>query len=247
MNENEPHQAATILEALRAQQGFSALEKQLAAFILNSPAKIAHMSVRELAAESGASTAAVIRLARKSGTDGYAAFRNQIAAELAKAAPESEAQHALLQTAARLEATAKSLTAPGNELLIEDACTILLESVHILFAGFGIPLLYAKPFCDTLPEFGKIGVLNTDPAVQFTLAASLRKKDTAVLFYNKTKAREFRDLSDILRFNGVSLIFLSDGACPAAEPSELCFNVGSDPTGLLQAMYLLLQTKTGHR
>lgn len=71
-----------ILEKLRAGEGFTDVERNLADFVLEHADEVTRMSITCLAEESFSSNASIVRLCRKLGLDGYRDFRVELAADL---------------------------------------------------------------------------------------------------------------------------------------------------------------------
>ena len=70
-----------VLDALRRRQGFTGTDEALADYILAAPDEVADMSIGALAKASHSSNAAVVRLCRKLGLEGYRELRIELARE----------------------------------------------------------------------------------------------------------------------------------------------------------------------
>ncbi len=74
-----------LLDALRRKQGFTDTEDSLADYILAHTDEVAEMNIGVLSTSAHTSNAAVVRLCRKLGLDGYRDFRITLARELERA------------------------------------------------------------------------------------------------------------------------------------------------------------------
>lgn len=74
-----------LLKAMRQRENFSALEQNVIGYMLDHPKDIERLSIRDLAEKTYASTATVLRLCRKLGTDGFPAFKIKFASEISRA------------------------------------------------------------------------------------------------------------------------------------------------------------------
>lgn len=74
-----------LLDALRRKSGFTDTEEALADYILAHTDEVAEMNIGVLSASAHTSNAAVVRLCRKLGLDGYRDFRITLARELERA------------------------------------------------------------------------------------------------------------------------------------------------------------------
>lgn len=74
-----------LLEALRRKNGFTDTEEALADYILTHTDEVAEMNIGVLSASAHTSNAAVVRLCRKLGLEGYRDFRIALARELERA------------------------------------------------------------------------------------------------------------------------------------------------------------------
>ena len=74
-----------LLNALRIKRGFTDTEEALADYILEHTDEVTEMNIGTLSASAHTSNAAVVRLCRKLGLDGYRDFRITLARELERA------------------------------------------------------------------------------------------------------------------------------------------------------------------
>lgn len=74
-----------LLNALKLKRGFTDTEEALADYILEHTDEVAEMNIGVLSSSAHASNAAVVRLCRKLGLDGYRDFRITLARELERA------------------------------------------------------------------------------------------------------------------------------------------------------------------
>lgn len=74
-----------LLNALRVKRGFTDTEEALADYILEHTDEVTEMNIGTLSASAHTSNAAVVRLCRKLGLDGYRDFRITLARELERA------------------------------------------------------------------------------------------------------------------------------------------------------------------
>ena len=74
-----------LLNALRLKRGFTDTEEALADYILEHTDEVSEMNIGTLSASAHTSNAAVVRLCRKLGLDGYRDFRITLAREIERA------------------------------------------------------------------------------------------------------------------------------------------------------------------
>ena len=74
----------SLIDQLKAKQGFTEAECSIASYVLHHAEDVPHMTVGELSESANVSKAAVIRLCKKLGLQGYRDLRVELASELEK-------------------------------------------------------------------------------------------------------------------------------------------------------------------
>ena len=74
-----------VIEQLTSKHGFTAAEKELADYILENADAVSHMGIAEVAQGAYKSNATIIRLCRKTGSQGWRDFRLELVADLERA------------------------------------------------------------------------------------------------------------------------------------------------------------------
>jgi RpiR family carbohydrate utilization transcriptional regulator len=72
----------SVIEALKEKRGFTALEADIADYLLHHAESVSKMSIADLSAATYSSNATIVRLCRKLGLDGYRDLRLAFATEL---------------------------------------------------------------------------------------------------------------------------------------------------------------------
>ncbi len=151
-----------VLDHLRRKyKTFSAAEKKIADYILESPEKAVNCNVSELASASGTSDATIIRFCKHAGYTGYYQLRIVLSRELGRIGNTAEQTQGEDTIAGRLQAYAANIIAIARTLdenKVRKGAQLLenCHCVHIVAAGNTTPLARYMGF-----RFGRLGIRST--------------------------------------------------------------------------------------
>lgn len=216
-------------------------ERQAAEYVLANPAQAAAMSVEELSAASGSSTASVLRMCRKVGLGGYRDFVRLLSSDVALR-ERGEVSFGEIHPGDSLEAIAgnvirNSTYALENTLSILDqeelrrAVTLLCKARRIDFYGVGASGNVAQ---DAYSKFLRIGALCTtsaNPHTQILTAMSLTPQDAAILISYSGETLDMLSLQQVIRQRGTPTISITQyGSNALATASDIrLFTTASEP------------------
>jgi len=181
---------SAILMAIQEQQGMlNPKEKEIAAYIINHSPLIAQMGIRELAQQSGSSTATISRFCKLFHFSGFTEFKVKLAAELAQYPVEQSYQdivagNPLYRIVEAMESNHVRSIADTSRLLdmkqLEKAVYALKYARQIDIYGVATSGLVAQDFYQKLIRVGKRAVSFSDPHMAVTSASNLTPDDVAV-------------------------------------------------------------------
>ncbi|MFA6774827.1 MAG: MurR/RpiR family transcriptional regulator [Sphaerochaetaceae bacterium] len=176
------------------QNELSPSETKVAETILSDPEQVINLTITELAAASGSSTAAITRLCKRIGLSGYSDLRMDIAKVVFSSQKQQEGPLLLDPTQmkdSKVIISSVILAVCRNIKLLEDvldaksvekAADVLDDAHHILLAGIGASGLVAADFQQKLIRLGIHSLYQSDPDVQQVCASTLEKDDVCVVF-----------------------------------------------------------------
>lgn len=164
-------------------------ERKVATFILQYPNQMIELSGSELAAKSGASQAAIVRLCKTMGLKGYQDLRLKVAGDLQE--PEKSGGYqeispddsiaTIIQNVSNnnIQSIRDTLKILDVEM-VEKAVELLHQAKRIYFFGVGASNLIAMDAQQKLLRINKVSFSFADPHVQLTAAVTLTEEDAAV-------------------------------------------------------------------
>lgn len=183
-----------LLDALKRKKGFTDTEEALADYILAHTDEVAEMNIGVLSASAHTSNAAVVRLCRKLGLDGYRDFRISLARELERARShvldvnpdrpfiEGNNTRDILSSIAALsrqaiDASYETVSASN----VRKAARLMLNARHIVYYAIGDTAVTAEGFSNLLLKLGIIctkGIQHEDANV---VTQTLDARDLAIV------------------------------------------------------------------
>ena len=158
-----------LLNALRLKRGFTDTEEALADYILEHTDEVAEMNIGVLSASAHTSNAAVVRLCRKLGLDGYRDFRITLAREIERARSrvfdvnpdkpfiEGANTRDILSSIAALSRQAIDASyAMANASSIRKAARLMQGARRIVFYAIGDTAVTVEGFSNLLLKLGII-------------------------------------------------------------------------------------------
>lgn len=164
-------------------------ERELAAYMLQSPQEAVQLNITELARRAGSSTSTVSRFCRTFHCRNFPEFKRKLAAELAgQSAPmqyqDIVAGNPLPDIVYAITANHLRSLADTTQMLDLTRLRRALEALHqaarIDLYGSGTSGLVAQDFWSKLIRIGKAAAAFSDPHMQLTSASSLTSRDVAV-------------------------------------------------------------------
>lgn len=206
---------------LEEKNNFTVTEKELADYILKNKETVLTSSIQQLAANTYSSTASIIRLCRKLGTDGFSNFKIRLAAELQKSEegvsvdpdfPFSK-QDSFFELSRNLFTLQKEALEETYNLL---SVSEYKKAIHFLkkanrCAVFGLGDSYIRGL-DFQNKMMKIGypILSSSTEGELVYLAGLLKKDDCALFISYGGAsKELAKPLQIAFENGANIILIT--------------------------------------
>lgn len=206
-------------------------EMKVAKYILNYSDEIVGMPIGELAEKSNVSKAAVVRLSKTLGFNGYRDFAIEITGEIASQRPD-ENGYTDIQPGDKLDTIIKNVCL-NNRKAIEDTLHVLdfeevrkaVNAIHkakqILFFGVGASGVVSLDAALKFIRIGKYCQSYTDPHLQVTAAANLSKGDVTVAISYSGETRDILESARVAKQSGAILIALTkygkNTLCEAAD------------------------------
>lgn len=194
-------------------------EQQVAATVLETPEAAAAMSVEELAAACGTSTASVVRMCKKLGYAGYKEFSRMLSNDMAIGQHEGM-RYADLQPGATIDAIIGSVIASSIQALENTRNLLEAEEVRratdaismarrVDFYGVGTSGTVALDAHNKFLRINKHCLSSADPHIQILSATSLEAGDVAVLISYTGETLDMIELLRQIRKTGATVITIT--------------------------------------
>lgn len=224
---------ASVIDAICASyDGLSDTEKKVADFIIQNLEDVTSLSVRDIAAQSGTSSATVSRFVRRVGYDRFTDLRLAIASsqtgattevglavkEVSLRAIKASISYILDNKIQELVSTASQLDASS----VERAINLMMGSDSILFAAVGNSI----PVCSNLAfRLGQIGMRPNCPAnteLMILASLSLRRNDLVIIVSSSGYSHRLETIVDNAEDSGTPILFITSNPTSAlAERSDV--------------------------
>ncbi|MDO7906952.1 MurR/RpiR family transcriptional regulator [Paenibacillus sp. JX-17] len=234
---------STILQNISRQlDRLSIQEQKLARTILNAPAEVTRLGIRELAESCGISPATVTRFSKSLHFKGYPDFKISLAAELAQPAGTATYQdivagNSLSDIASAIEANHLASITDTTRLLdmekLQRAVQILCDSRRIDLYGMATSSIVAQDFSQKLVRIGKYSLAQSDPHMQITSASALGSGDVAMaISYSGETPETIEALTYAKRNGAFTLSLTSYGSNPLAGLADIALFSSSLEEGM---------------
>ena len=214
-----------VLDALRRRWHFTPTEETIADYVLGHPDEVAGMSIGALAQATHTSNAAVVRLCRKTGVDGYREFRTELAREAERERGGSRDIHPdlpfsgedgtrdVMDSVSTLTRQAREATyATVQAHTIRRAARLVSEARHVVYYANGDTRVSCEMFENLVL---KLGILSIDPDRRGdgpAVAHALDSRDVAlVVSYSGTidRSRNQNLGLDVAVRRGVQVVYIT--------------------------------------
>lgn len=219
-----------------AYEGLYKAEKKIADYVINNQEKIIEMTVSELAAQSNASEATIIRFCKKCSLKGFHDLKISIAKEMVDS-EEKETSNDIdsnnisqsLQNilANKIEELKKTISMMDEEVIKKILGTIKNSRV-VQFVAVGNTLPVALDGAYKFNQLGIASVVNTIWETQLAYAYTLTSEDVVIAISNSGASKRLLNLIDIANErNAVTISITKHENSPLAVKSKYQINMAS--------------------
>jgi DNA-binding MurR/RpiR family transcriptional regulator len=197
-----------------------AAEKKAAQYVLDEPRKVLHCNITELAKHCGVSQAAIVRLCRRIGIEGFSDFKLRLSYDVFRTTDERFLPDLQIESAMDGPQVVKGVIGNLQRSLarLQSLCDVNLLSQaadRIRFApmnyafGVGASGLAAQDFYQKMIRIGIPCAHSHDTDFQVIAACNLTKEDTALVISNSGETAAMTAVSGWAKKNGAFLITLT--------------------------------------
>lgn len=212
-----------LLDALRRKNGFTDTEEALADYILAHTDEVAEMNIGVLSASAHTSNAAVVRLCRKVGLDGYRDFRIALARELERARTHvldvnpdkpfiegANTRDILSSIAALTRQAVDASYTMANTASIHKAARLLRGARRIAYYAIGDTAITVEGFTNLLLKLGIVCVKGVQHEDANVVAQTLDARDLAIVVtHSGTLMRQYAGTIKLLRERGCKMVLIT--------------------------------------
>ncbi|CAM3620285.1 MurR/RpiR family transcriptional regulator [Marinicrinis lubricantis] len=192
-------------------------ERKAASYILQNPGEMIELSVAELAAKSGSSQAAIIRLCKAMGMKGYQDLKLKVAGDLQEnesigyqdIRPNDSIASIIQSVSANNIQSIRDTLKILDAEMVGRAVEALDQAKKIYFFGLGASNLIAMDAQQKLLRINKFSFTFSDPHVQLTSAVTLTPEDAAVCISYSGETKEVIQAAKIARENDCRTISIT--------------------------------------
>lgn len=212
-----------ILDQLRQMRNFTANEVALADYVLGHVDEVARMNIGELSQASFTSNAAIVRLCRKLGLDGYRDFRVALASEAERARGvsievnpdypfvEGQSTRDIISSVARLsEQAIKASYASISSADVRKAARLILGARHVALYALGDSCATAEAFALLMLKIGVVCFVGEQHGDSTAVSHILGPQDVAVIITYGGGYLDYESAAmEVLRSQGCKTIVIT--------------------------------------
>jgi len=207
---------------LRIQEMMGSLtnkEQQIAAYILDYPADVVHMSIDELASACNVSVSSVIRLCKTLGYSGYKELCRVLSMDLAlnqqdnitytDVRPGDSIRNIIRSVSLNSVKAIENTMAVLDETELEKAVRAVSQARRVDFYGVGTSGTVALDAHNKFLRINKISVASSDPHLQVLAATTLTPEDVAVLISYTGETKDILETADVIAETGATIVSIT--------------------------------------
>lgn len=235
--------AGSLLKIKEALSGLKPSEKKVANYILNNSNEIISLSINELANRGGSSEAAVVRLCKTLHYNGYKDLKIDLTSEIASRKNEVS-KYTDIKAGDNLKTIIENVCR-NNKKSIEDTLKVLdyeevkkaVNALHranrIDFYGVGASGIIALDGQQKFMRINKFCQAYTDPHLQVTAAATLKKGDVAILISYSGETMDIIESMEVARQSNATIIAITKyGKSTISEGADIQLFLSSPETSI---------------
>lgn len=212
-----------LLDTLKAPQGLTERERDIARWLLEHPEQVEHLSARELGSATFTSAASVTRFCQKLGFKGYPDFKLRFVSELQEARgrrPEGalllrQRESALTLVRKVTEVARKAVDETNRQLSLEQlirVSTLLQQAVYLDFYAYDTVAFLAEYACSQFYFAGKRAQVYTATNMQGFSALLPAEGHVAILISYTGEDTRLVALARLLRCQGTPVVVIANDA-----------------------------------
>jgi RpiR family carbohydrate utilization transcriptional regulator len=228
---------ASVIEALKKQEGFTAAEEEIASYILHHADDIAKMGIADLSAATHSSNATIVRFCRKLGLPGYRDLRIALAVELErrrgklshvdvnKPFTNAESTATLMRSAAELQKEAiDTCYASLSPCTIDELAHAAIRARTVFLYGSGDSNISGEMFSELVLKMGILCVNAGKTSDTLPRSYAARKGDLALFItYSGSILTQCTKDIEVLKERGCQLAIIT--AHSAQDPVMTSFDI----------------------
>ncbi|MDX9916272.1 MAG: MurR/RpiR family transcriptional regulator, partial [Sphaerochaeta sp.] len=211
--------------------------RRVASFVVQNPKKVLHLNVRELAKQSSASQAAVIRFCKHLDFESYSNFKLRLARDVFDTYDErympdldlesgTEAEAVIHSVIERMQRSFSALEHSLESESITAAVQCILAAHKTALFGVGASGIVASDFMQKLARVGVSVFYTPDTDLQLVAAAAIRGGECAFIISYSGEKAEMLEAARLAKKNGATVISLTmDSPNSLRQVADICLLV----------------------
>ena len=213
-------ESGTLIHIREQRDALTPANRRIAEYILKNPERIVRMSIRELAKESHASDAAVMRFCKAVGIKGYRDLIVGLSTALGAKEESTAGQFSDIKPGDTPPSIIRNISYSNRQSIddtlqvlsekeVEKAAALLKKASRIASFGIGASALVAMDIQQKFSRIGRVCHAYTDSHEQMTSAVLLEEADVAVVVSNSGETREIVEVLGVLKEGGVPVVAIT--------------------------------------
>ena len=183
-------------------------EKRIAMFVDDHFSQISYMSINDLASQCEIGESTIMRFCKRLGYSGFYEFKQKVVIELQH--NEEKNRKDDNKTISDIEMMFKETLQLSNEIQIQKAAQMIIESQNIYLFGVGFSGLSAQASQIRLTSLGYKAVATSEAYSQIVLANVIREGDLAIGISISGENTTTMECLNLARMNGAKIISITN-------------------------------------
>lgn len=212
-----------LLKIKEMLNSFNPSERKIANYILNNSDEVIHLSISDLSERSCTSQAAIVRFCKIFNLTGYKDLKSQITYDLMsfqKKDDNDEDRYTDISPGDKLKSIIENVCLNNKKSIddtlavldykeIEKAVNVIHNAKRVDFYGVGASGIIALDGQQKFMRINKFCSAYTDPHLQITAAANIKKGDVAVVISYSGETRDVVDSMRVAKESGATIISIT--------------------------------------
>lgn len=217
---------------------FTPVEKRIADLVIDQPAKVVNLPIKEIAKLAGTSEAAIVRFSKRLGLSGIKIVKVELARELHTIDTDKkpskieftdtveEIKEKVFNNSIQALYNTEKILSPD---LIDEAAQAILKAKRMMIFGVGIAHLIGEDLKLKLAQIDKLAHLANDAYTAVSMLANFEEGDVLFVITSTGRSKEIIEVMKFAKKQNLTMIVLTQkGPSPALRMAHIALAMAKE-------------------